>query len=900
MEKITSLKKSAIQVFLEFFILAIILIAVAYFAYSKIDSMLKESLEESVALTSRSIAVGLNNQFEEKFMKLNAMAHNLEIGTISTENIDELFLFQTEGEKIGILTKNNDAVFGEALPENIFSRFEKIFNGEKFVMYYKDIGLIFAMPLKLNNQNYLIYNSISSETVRKTFNAVSYNGAGTVILLNSYEDWMVIDDGEELINTEPEMQPNWQAIMKKIEQNPDENSWSIYGKYKGKSYFLYVAEFSKEYNFAISGYVSWEKAAVGIDYIYQGMFITLFFVLMCLIFGARYIFIEKQARLLEREKLRADSANQAKSAFLSNMSHEIRTPINAIMGMNEMVIRESTDPAILEYSENLQNAARTLLGLVNDILDFSKIEAGKMEIIPVEYQISSVLNDLVNMIETRAEKKGLQFIVEANPNMPDVLYGDEIRIKQVVTNILTNAVKYTEKGSVTLKVDYEKISDENISLKISVSDTGIGIKPEDMKKLYSAFERIEEKRNRTIEGTGLGMNITKQLLTLMKSKLEVESVYGEGSTFSFKLTQKVINDKPIGDFQESYRQSLQQRQQYRKTFTAPNAKILIVDDTVMNLTVVKGLLKQTKIQIDTAESGFKCLELVTKTKYDIIFLDHRMPKMDGIETLQEMKKLPDNLNKETPVISLTANAISGAREEYISAGFKDYLTKPIDSVKLEEMIVKYLPADKIEAAVEDFEPVEENLNLPEWLQKIEDLNLKDGVTHCGDVDAYLNALKVFVTSIKGGADEIEGYFNAGDLKNYTTKVHALKSSARVIGANELSDRALKLEDAGNAIQNDTAPLLELYRSYIEKLSPLIEVKENNADKQTIDADSLIEAYETMKEAAANFDIDTIEVVLQSLEEYNLQGKDALNYNQLKEAASKLDWAYIKFLLNERK
>ena len=568
-----------------------------------------------------------------------------------------------------------------------------------------------------------------------------------------------------------------------------------------------------------------------------------------------------------------------------------------------MILREAKDETILEYAENIKNAGNNLLGIVNDILDFSKIEAGKMEIIPVEYELSSLLNDLVNMIQKRAENKGLELIVNADENLPTILFGDEIRIKQVVTNILTNAVKYTEKGSVTLKVEIVSKSNQNIKLRFSVKDTGIGIKPEDIKKLFSAFERIEEKRNRTIEGTGLGMNITERLLIMMGSDLKVESVYGEGSNFYFDIDQKIINAAPIGNFAETFRNSLKQHKEYHEKFTAPNAKILVVDDTPMNLTVVKGLLKQTKIQIDTAESGFKCLELVEKNLYDIIFLDHRMPEMDGVETLQEMKKIPVNPNANTPVISLTANAISGAREQYIAAGFQDYLTKPINSAKLEELIMKYLPPEKIQSANDD-SAVEEKLELPDWIASVDALNARDGVEHCGGVDSYLDALKVFATSILSNSDEIEKFYNAGDWKNYTTKVHALKSSARVIGANELSEKARRLEDAGNSgyineIQQDTAPLLKLYRSYAEKLSPLIEIEtvENNSDKPLIDAENLAEAYEALQGAAAEFDIDTVEFVLQSLEDYQLPPTDFERYKKIKDAAAKLDWNVIQGLVN---
>ena len=402
----------------------------------------------------------------------------------------------------------------------------------------------------------------------------------------------------------------------------------------------------------------------------------------------------------DREKLidmsdRAMAANEAKSAFLSNMSHEIRTPISAILGMNEMVLRECSDSKILEYSENIQNAGNTLLSLINDILDFSKIEAGKMSIIPVDYDLVTVLNDLVNMVSQRAKAKNLAIITEFNPDIPEFLFGDEVRIKQVVTNILTNAVKYTEQGSVTFKVDYKKINEEYISLAVAVKDTGIGIKKEDIDRLFLQFERVDEKRNRGIEGTGLGMTITRGLLDMMDSSLKVESEYGKGSVFSFEILQKVRKWDPIGDYRKSSGKHASEHEVYHERFVAPQAKVLLVDDTPINLLVFKGLLKKTEVQIDTATSGDEGLQLMYNNKYDVIFLDHMMPQKDGIETLAEFRESGSELNRNTPVICLTANAISGAREKYLESGFDDYLTKPIDSAKLEELLYEYIPRDKI-------------------------------------------------------------------------------------------------------------------------------------------------------------------------------------------------------------
>lgn len=417
-------------------------------------------------------------------------------------------------------------------------------------------------------------------------------------------------------------------------------------------------------------------------------------------FGKLYALVDETEhynymQMLEEQKRLADSANQAKSAFLANMSHDIRTPINAVLGMNEMILRECDDEHITGYSEKIRGAGNTLLGLVNDILDLSKIEAGKLDIIPVEYDLTSVLNDLVNMIQLRAETKGLKLETTIDGNIPKLLNGDEIRLKQIITNLLTNAVKYTEKGKVTFAVSYEKTGESSILLKISVADTGIGIKEEDLPKLFSEFERIEEERNRGIEGTGLGMSITQRLLSMMNSRLDVKSEYGKGSEFSFAVTQGVVKWEPVGSVEEALNRSLSDRKKYHEKFTAPDADILVTDDTPMNSEVFVSLLKKTRIRIDTASSGDECIRRAAGKKYDIIFLDHMMPVKDGIETLKELKALKNSINEGTPVICLTANAVSGSREKYLEAGFDDYLTKPVDPDSLEQMIMEYLPDEKI-------------------------------------------------------------------------------------------------------------------------------------------------------------------------------------------------------------
>ena len=405
----------------------------------------------------------------------------------------------------------------------------------------------------------------------------------------------------------------------------------------------------------------------------------------------------------EREKLigmteKAVTANEAKTAFLSSMSHEIRTPINAVLGMNEMILRESDDPQILSYSRNIKSSGDALLGIVNDILDLSRIESGKMEIIASEYDFTSLLDSLIVMIKPSVEKKGLKFELEIDPEIPGSLFGDELKLKQIITNILSNAVKYTNEGSIKMTATFDKDVKINdcIVLRISVIDTGIGIKRENIKRIFTEFERFDQKKNRGIQGTGLGMAITNNLIKMMGGTIEVNSEYGKGSEFTISLVQTVRKWDPIGNYSPDSKDTDAADKKYIPRFKAPGARILAVDDMAVNLVVFKGLLSKTGIAIDTADNGDDAVKLAAENKYDIIFLDHMMPEKDGVETLHEMNADPSNKNGDTPVICLTANAVAGAKEFYMDSGFDGYITKPINSEELEQMIYDRLPADKIE------------------------------------------------------------------------------------------------------------------------------------------------------------------------------------------------------------
>lgn len=610
---------------------------------------------------------------------------------------------------------------------------------------------------------------------------------------------------------------------------------------------------------------------------------------------------------IKEEKKKAEEANSAKSVFLASISHEIRTPINAVIGMNEMVLRESKESEIREYAGNIKSAAQTLLGIINDILDLTKIESGKMSIYPVEYGLGSLLNDVYHMIIDRAEAKGLLVKICASPDLPSVLFGDDVRIRQILMNLLTNAVKYTERGEVVLTVKGE-VHGDDATVFFEVKDTGIGIKPENISRLFEAFERIDEIKNRSIEGIGLGLSITKQLLEKMGSSLIVESEYGKGSAFSFYLKQRIVDAKCLGSLEERFKGKAEEYV-YEASLYAPEACILVVDDNEMNQKVFISLLKETGVQVSVAGSGEECLKIVKERHFDLIFLDHMMMTMDGIETLQKLRAMQDNLCEDTPVIAFSANVTSEAREQYKAAGFDGFLSKPIAPAKLEKLLREKLPQELIKEHAADPDSDEQRrvqegadgaarkasgkASVEEGLPYVDGIDWDYAARHFPDTESLKSAALDFRDGIDDTKKEIAGLYREigteNGLKRYRTKVHALKSTAAMIGAIPLSGIARVLEYGAAAGELDklravTPVLLDELEQYRDRLNDLTPDKgeqwtraercgqaEQPAEGQTEDITELYGRLCMLQNALEQMNLDDADNIVGEIRQYACEG-----------------------------
>lgn len=702
-------------------------------------------------------------------------------------------------------------------------------------------------------------------------------------------------------------------------------------------------------------------------------------------------------------------AASMKSDFLANMSHEIRTPMNAVIGMAEMALREDLSPVARSYINQIKSAGKSLLTIINDILDFSKIESGKMDISTVDYEPMSLINDVASIVATRLEDKSVELILDVSPTLPNRLQGDNIRIKQVLLNLANNAAKFTNHGRITLTVDHAPLDDSNIELRVSIQDTGIGIKEEDLSKLFQSFQQVDSKRNRNIEGTGLGLAISKQLVSLMNGSINVESEYNKGSTFSFTIPQEIMDDTPsvnvedpehilvaalvsneyvrnhlkkdveklgvayteirtVSDvmdlpidkkavflfvenpmfsdpieefvrsnpqmtavllikFNDVVRHDLSnllvmkkpifilniaailngkelhyengEREQTDNDFIAPEATILIVDDSAINLTVAEGLLEPLKMHIDTALSGKIALEMIEEKHYDIVFMDHMMPELDGVETTHLIRRFHPDYN-DVPIIALTANAVDGTREMFCQEGMNDFVAKPIELRRLISKVKQWLPVEKIQKAstatvvIRNDEPLQ---------LEIGDLDVNAAVKLLGSEHLFFTILKDYYNLIEKKASQIKLLEETGSWPSYTIEVHALKSASRQIGANELADMAAELEKAGNArdnffIRTHTDEMLEKYRSYLTVLKPFCEEEQEDTPKESATIEELRGCFADMRSAIEDLDMDRMEEVSAKLSSYSYDDTQQEIFSRLKEASDAMDVDACESIIQE--
>ncbi|MBQ8789682.1 MAG: response regulator [Ruminiclostridium sp.] len=791
-------RSSVLMILIGFGVLGIVCM-IMWFRLSEIT---RGQVESHVSGYSQMMSKAIDANFREELSILSDVTDFIDVETGSFSSMFD----DKEGISYGIVRINGEAVYGEALD---FSQYDGVFqslHGNPAVSVSGD-RVLFSVPVYSgNNVKFVLYKLYDGKVLSEKLNLTCYGGLGECMLVDG-EGGIIIRSKDSQANIGYfNTQDNLNAVQRIREDMTLRPAAAAYNDSGDVVVFASETSYTGLY---VLGFVPSMAPAGDISLITPlilwsfGLLWLLLVIVTIYLMGAEYK--AQQSDKLRQEKIMAEKANRAKSDFLANMSHEIRTPINAVIGMNEMILRESKDKQILEYADNIDSASHNLLSIINDILDFSKIESGKMEIDEHEYRLDELVHDVRNMISIKAEEKKLDLVVTVDENLPNKLYGDDVRIRQIVINLLTNAVKYTREGSVKLEIGGRTgITDDRLNLEISVTDTGIGINKEDMSRLFDNFSRFDLSANRNIEGTGLGLAITHRLVTLMGGNIEVESEYGKGSVFKVSISQKVLDTERIGSI--VWRDHDGKLPGYVSVFTAPDAKILAVDDNKMNLMVVENLLKPTKVKLTTCMSGEEALELVENNRYDIILLDHMMPHMDGIETLKRMKTMMANMSREATIIALTANAVSGVREMYLSEGFDDYMSKPIDSRQLEEMLAKYIPSEKViyTEAEKVTARVQEESDIGQTEEAKPELPLFDiklGIKYCADSEEmYIEILKMFCAMKDEKQKQLKDFIENEDWNNYTISIHGLKSNSLNIGGQRLSKCCLALETAGKAIK----------------------------------------------------------------------------------------------------
>jgi len=824
---------------IDFIIFIILPLLIGMFMYAWMSASLHsymESLVEKQALLLEQLA---SQRIRSRKDELKSVTEYLRDGRVAESEMGAAvgrLLDNPTQINIGILRQDGTPVSGHPLRSSEYPAIQAAFRGNSTVRYRRGEGLLFTSPIYNNGEvRYALYEFFDEKAMFDSFTDEFFRDQGEIMIADVEQHIIMPFSGSRTEKDAYFSQPSVIKAFSKLEENMKTSKVAaIYRKGDGSEDFIFVVNM-EEKNMYLVGILPHKVVAEGITNLSDLVLIVFAIVILLLMLGTfRVVNANAKAResdALREAKLAAEEASKAKSNFLANMSHELRTPINAIMGFNEMILREADDHLTRERALDVQSAAQILLGLINDVLDFSKIESGNLNILNSEYSLPLLIRDLALLSENRARAKSLDFEIAIQPNLPIGLYGDDSRLRQVLTNLLTNAVKYTPRGIVTLKISGDRKDAETECLHFEVIDTGTGIKPENLEKMFLPYSRVEEHRNRNVEGTGLGLAIVINLLRLMGSELQVKSDYGKGSNFHFDLDQKIMNHEPVGDIHERL-SNMVQEYKHRVNFTAPQAKILMVDDNSMNRKIFENLLKPIKSQIKTVSSGQKCLECVQKEHYDIIFMDHLMPEMDGVETLQRLNTLEGNLCSGSPVIALTANAFTGAEESYRSMGFDGFLPKPIATDKLKNLIRNLLPSEYLESAPEDVRTVVSTpAPVSEDLPEIEGVNWEYATLRISDTKLLMDTLKDYYHSIDNEYREISKLAEHVDtedgLANYRTRVHALKSTSAMVGILSVSEIAKLLEAAAmegetGKISVMTPVLLEELIKFRERIKPVVD------------------------------------------------------------------------------
>ncbi len=896
-------------------ILAAVIILVVFIGLieaivKRMDASIRQYVSEDVLdeawHVSEKLYYFIDNEFTRLEMSSNLISNNINFYNVKLDGVQDnpkvrkhLLTFVSEcspsNVEEGVLNIDGSAIVGSDKFSSEYSGIGRSFRGEKAISYSEN-SVMFTVPI-YNGKNIsnVLYSEYSIPELTKLLDLKTYDGNGTAIVID--EDYNVIIPCSGVVVSKQK------AVVARFISSSDSFKKDIitkghaimYTKLDGVDVVAYTEQIEGT-DLYIIGYVPLEYAEGTIPDMIGFVLLVSTLLVILIIIGVVY-YSYSLTRNLESEELKkakeeAETANRAKSDFLASMSHEIRTPLNAVIGFNDMILRESKDQNIIGYAVDVNSAANSLLAIINDVLDLSKLEAGKDELVNTEYDLGDTVTEICSVISVAVKNKGLKFDLAIDPELPTRLYGDDIKIRQCVMNLLTNAVKYTPAGKVKLSV-YGKKKDGKAYIKFAIKDTGVGIKEENLSKLFVAFERLDSVNNRGIEGTGLGLSITSKNLELMGTSLNVDSMYGVGSTFSFEIEQEIIDETPVGEI--SLKGSHENENVLKRdAFIAPKARILAVDDNALNIKVLVGLLSDLKCTIDKATSGIAALELTKKNVYDLILLDHMMPEMDGIETLHAIRADENNKNNKTHVIALTANAISGAREMYLAEGFDDFMSKPFKSENLEKLIKMHLPADKIVVIDSKEDIIERAMAEAEnGMPEIEGFNFDYALMLAGKKEMLYSLLEDVCGTIDGNAEELNAYLEKGFdnpkiLDDYRIKVHSIKSTAALCGAMNASTMARMLEFAAKDndiefIEYMTPRLIKEMKSDKLKLAIFAKPKE---DKPLGDEGALKQLCDSIKAAIEVMDMDTVDMAAENISKNRYENQGIVD--ELLQAIAQMD------------